>query len=202
MPNLRSSKAVPLGFFIGIGLAILVYLTQPSIIQPMVYTTYSSFINPLQLYELAWMLATIELLLNFSYPLSLICWLVVVITLSLLIRDFNGTITTLLTAILLPTGTWLLFIVKYLYLPGFSISFVLTFLLWQALLPLGVTLGLAVLIALPFSLYQRRKPLTKQAPTTIQLTCSKCRATYRSQPLICVHCGEEGTITENQTKKH
>ena len=201
MPNLRSSKAIPLGFSIGIGLAILVYLTQPSIIQLMVYTTYSSFINPLQLYELAWMLASIELLLNFSHPLSMIYWLIVAFTLSLFIRDLNGTITTLLTALLLPAGTWLLFIIKYLYLPGFSIGFVLTFLLWQTLLPLGITLGLAILVTLPFSLYRRQKPLTSHAPITIQSTCSKCGATYRSQPLICVHCGEEDTITKNQTYK-
>ena len=198
MPNLRSSKAVPLGFFIGIGLAILVYLTQPSIIQPVVYTTYVSFINPLQLYELAWMLATVELLLNFSYPLSVISWLMVATALALLFRDFNVTISTLFAAILLPAGTWLLFIIKYLYLPGFSISFVLTFLLWQTLLPLGITLSPAVLITLPFSLYRRQKPLTKQAPIAIQSTCSKCGSTYRSQPLICVQCGGESTIVENR----
>ena len=201
MPNLRSSKVVPLGFFIGIGLATLVYLTQPTIIQPMVYTTYVSLINPLQLYELAWVLATVELLLNFSYPLSLIVWLIVAVVLALLIRDFNVTISTLIAAILLPAGTWLLFIIKYLYLPGFSIGFVLTFLLWQTLLPLGITLGLAVLITLPFSLYRRQKPLTRHAPTIIQSTCSKCSATYRSQPLICVHCGEEDTIIKNQMNK-
>jgi hypothetical protein len=118
---------------------------------------------------------------------------------ALLIRDLNVTISTLIAAILLPGGTWLLFIIKYLYLPGFSISFVFTFLIWQTLLPLGITFSLALLITLPFSLYRRQIPLSKQAPTTIQSTCSKCGATYRSQPLICVQCGEEGTIIDNQT---
>ncbi|MHA2426978.1 MAG: hypothetical protein ACXADB_03000 [Candidatus Hermodarchaeia archaeon] len=199
MPNLRSSRIAPLGLFIGIGLALLVYLTQPSIIQSMVYTTYNPLISPLQLYELAWILATVELLLNFSFPFSLIFWLIVAIVVALLIRDLNVTISTLIAAILLPAGTWLLFIIKYLYLPGFSINFVLTFLFWQTLLPLGITLGLAVLITLPFSLYRRQKPITKQAPTKIQSTCSKCGTTYHSQPLICVQCGEENTIIENQT---
>jgi hypothetical protein len=199
MPNLRSSKVAPLGLFIGVGLAILFYITQPSLLQSMVNTTYNPLINPLQLYELAWMLATIELLLNFSYPLSLFSWLIVAITIAFLIRDLSVTISTLMAAILLPAGTWLLFVIKYLYLPEFSINFLLTFLVWQTLLPFGVILGLAVLITLPFSFYRRQKPLSKQAPTMIQSMCSKCGTTYRSQPLICVQCGEEGTITENQT---
>jgi uncharacterized OB-fold protein len=60
-------------------------------------------------------------------------------------------------------------------------------------------LGLAAIITLPFTLYRRQKPHSKQIPTTIQSTCSKCGTTYRSQPLICVQCGEEGAIIEKQT---
>lgn len=201
MPNLRSSRVAPLGLLIGIGLAILVYLTQPLIVQSIVYTTYHSLINPLQLYELAWILATVELLLNLSFPLSLILWLTVAIVVALLFRDLNITISTLIAAILLPAGTWLLFIIKYLYLPGFSVDIILTFLLWRTFLPLGLTLSLAALITFPFTLYRRQQPVVKQVPTSIQSICSKCGAVYHSHPLICVQCGEEGRIIEKQSTK-
>jgi len=198
MPKLRRSRITPLGLLIGIGLAIIIYFTHPNLIQTQVYTRYVSLINPLHLYELAWILATIELLLNFSFPFSLILWLSVAIILGVLFRQLSITISTLSAAILLPAGTWLLFITKYFYLPGFSIGFILSFLLWQTLVPLGITLGLATLLTLPFTFYRQQIPLLSKMSTTIQSTCSNCGAVYRSQPLICVQCGKEGTIIEKQ----
>ncbi len=201
MPNLRSSRIAPIGLLIGVGLAVTIFLTQPYIIQTLVSTTYNPLVDPLQLYELAWIMATVDLLLNFSFQYSLILWLSTTIIVALLLRNLNITISTLSAAILLPAGTWLLFTIKYLYLPGFSIGFLLSFIIWQTLVPLSITLGLAMLITLPFMLYRRQKPPITKAPTTIQSACTKCGAVYRSQPLICVQCGEEGTVIEKQQAK-
>ncbi len=201
MPTLRSSRIAPLGLIIGIGLSIIVYLTQPNIIQTIVYTTYNPLVDPLQLYELAWVMATVDLLLNFSFQFSLILWLGVTIVLALLLRNLNITISTLATAMLLPAGTWLIFSIKYIFLPGFSLGFLVSFIVWQIIIPLGLTLGFATLITLPFMLYKRQNPPITKAPASIQFTCIKCDAVYRSQPLICVQCGEEGSIFEKQRTK-
>ncbi len=195
MPNLRSSKIVPLGLLIGVGFAVLIYFSQQLMLFPLVYTTYLPLIDSLQLYELAWIMATIDLLLNMSFQLSLFLWLGIAIIIALTLRNLNITLSTLSAAILLPAGTWLLFAFKYLYLSGFSISFLLSFLIWQTLFPLGITLGLATLVTLPFIVYRRQKPPPSEAPTTVQSTCTNCGTVYQSQPLICVQCGKEGTIT-------
>ena len=122
MPNLRSSKIAPLGLLIGFGFAVLIYFSQQLILYPLVYTTYLPLIDPLQLYELAWIMATIDLLLNMSFQLSLFLWLSIAIIIALTLRNLNITLSTLTAAILLPAGTWLLFTFKYLYLPGFTIG--------------------------------------------------------------------------------
>ena len=194
MPNQRSSKIAPIGLLIGLGLAILIFLTQQSLVYTLVYTTYLPLINPLQLYELAWIMGTIDLLLNLSFLPSLLLWLGTAIVVALVLRNLNIALSTLSAAILLPAGTWLLFIFKYSYLPGFSIGFLLTFLIWQTFIPLGITLGLAALFTLPFMFYRRQKPLATKIPTKILSTCSNCGAVYRSRPIICVQCGKEGTI--------
>jgi hypothetical protein len=198
MPNIRSTRIAPFGLLIGIGLAGILYFTHTLTIQTQVYSIYLSFIDPLQLYELAWIMATVDLLLNFAFPFSLVIWLSVAVITALLLRNLNVTISTLSAAVLLPAGTWLLFMIKYLYLPGFSIVFLISFFFWQILIPLGLILGLAVLITLPFTLHKRQQLPSLKAPSTIQSTCNNCGAIYRSQPLICVQCGEEGTILVKQ----
>lgn len=198
MPPVRNSRIAFLGIPIGIGIAVIIYLTQPYMIQPLVYTTYIALIDPLQLYELAWIMATIDLLLNFSFHFSFILWITVAIIIALLLRKLHITLSTLSAAILVPAGTWLLFTIKYLNLPGFSIGLLLSFLIWQTLLPLGITLGLATFFTLPFIIYQRQKPRVTTAPISIKSTCTKCGAVYRSKPQICVQCGEEDTLIDGQ----
>jgi hypothetical protein len=200
MPSLRSSRIAPLGLLIGIGAAIIIYISQGHMLQPLVYTTYFSLIDPLQLYELAWIMATIDLLLNVFFQFSLILWVIITITIALTIRNLNIALSTLSAAILLPGGTWLLFAIKYLYLPGFSLELLINFLLWQTFIPLGIVLGLATLITLPFTIHQRQQPAPSRAPALIQSTCSKCGATYRSQPLVCIQCGGENTVVVNQAE--
>jgi hypothetical protein len=194
MPTLRSSKFASLGLLLGIGLAIVVYFFQSYNVQMLVYSRYNFLINPLQLYELAWIMATIDLLLNFSFQFSLLLWLSLAILVALCFRRLALTVSTLIVAMLLPAGTWLLFAIKYFYLPPFFPLFLLSFLFWQILVPLGITLGLSALVTLPFTFYRKQKPSIPKMPSTIQSICSNCGAVYRSQPLICVHCGSEGTM--------
>ncbi len=198
MPQIRSSKIAPIGLLIGLSLAITLYFTQTSTIQAQVYTIYFPFVDLLQLFELAWIMATVDLLLNFTFPVSLLLWFSVATIIALLFRSLSVTLSTLSAALLLPAGTWLLFMIKYLYLPGFSIGFLASFFLWQILFPLGLVLGFAALITFPFTFYRRQKPPLHKVPSTIQSACTNCGAVYHSQPLICVYCGAEGAIIETK----
>lgn len=199
MPNPKRSTIVPLGLLISVALAITVYFTQWQVLNSLVYTTYFGFTNPLQLYELAWILATIDYLLNLSLLNSLLLWVAVTIVITLIIRNMSATLTTLTIAILLLGGTWLLFSIKYAFTAGFSISFLFAFFLWQILIPLAIILGLATIVTLPFWLLQRQRPTASLAPTTLEFQCSQCSAKYRSKPLICVHCGKKGSIEPTTT---
>lgn len=194
MPNPKRSTIILLGLLISVALAIIVYFTQWQVLYSLVYTTYFGFTNPLQLYELAWILATIDYLLNFSILNSLLLWIAVTIIVALLIRNVNATLTTLTVAILLLSGIWLLFSIKYAFVVDFSISFLFAFFAWQIMIPLGIILGLATIVTLPFWLLQRQRPTASIAPTTLDFQCSHCSAKYRSKPLICVHCGKKGVI--------
>ncbi|MFX1318675.1 MAG: hypothetical protein ACFE9D_02900 [Promethearchaeota archaeon] len=196
MPHIRSSKIAPIGLLIGFGLAVVLYFTQTSAIQAQVYGIYFPFIDLLQLFELAWIMATVDLLLDFTFPISLMLWLSVAIIIALLFRNLSAALSTLSASLLLPAGTWLLFMIKYLYLPGFSIAFLTSFFLWQILVPLGLVFGVATLITFPFALYRRQQPPLQKIPSTIHSTCTSCGAVYHSQPLICVYCGKEGSIIE------
>ncbi|MFX1341914.1 MAG: hypothetical protein ACFFAL_04380 [Promethearchaeota archaeon] len=194
MPNPKRSIIVPLGLLISIVLAVIVYSTQWAVLYSLVYTTYSGFTNPLQLYELAWILATIDYLLNFSILNSLLLWVGVTVLIAFVIRNINATLTILTIAILLLGGIWLLFSIKYAFAAGFSISFLFAFFSWQILIPLLIILGLATIFSLPFWLLQRQRPVASTAPTALDFECTHCSAKYRSKPLICVHCGGEGSI--------
>lgn len=194
MPNPKRSIIIPLGLLISVVLAVIVYFTQWAILDSLVYTTYFGFTNPLQLYELAWILATIDHLLNFSILNSLLLWVGITILIALVIRNLNATLTILTVAMLLLDGTWLLFSIKYASVVGFSISFLFTFFLWQIIIPLAIILSLATVVSLPFWLLQRQRPTATSAPTTLDFECTHCNAKYRSKPLICVHCSKEGSI--------
>lgn len=197
MPNLKSSTLVPLGLLSGVFLSSVLYFSQPYLIQTIVYTTYIGLINGLQLYELAWILGTIDYLLSFSFMYPLGLWLGFTVIIALLVRKMNASLIIIGTAILLLGGTWLLFTIKYAPEVGFTPGEFFAFILWKILIPLGITLGLAALISLPFSLLQRHQPTTIEAPNILSFVCSNCSAEYRSQPLICVKCGKEGTIEEH-----
>ncbi len=194
MPNLRSAKAAPIGLLVGSALALIIYFTQSNAIQPIVYFTYIGLIEGHQLYELAWIMATIDFLLNFTLIFSLILWFGITIVISLIFRNMSATLSILTVAILLPAGTWLLFAIKYLYLPGFSLALLISFFLWQTLMPLGIILGFAALLSLPFILLHRKQLHQEKVPTAIRFACSMCGAEYWSKPVICVECGEEDTI--------
>ncbi|MFX0079305.1 MAG: hypothetical protein ACFE8O_08705 [Candidatus Hermodarchaeota archaeon] len=194
MPNPRRSIIVPLGLLISVVLAVIVYFTQWPALYSLVNTTYSGFTNPLQLYELAWILATIDYLLNFSILNSLLLWVGITVPIALIIRNINATLTILAIAILLLGGTWLLFSIKYAFVVGFSISYLFAFFSWQIMIPLVIILGLATIVSLPFWIFQRQRPITSTAPMALDFECSHCSAKYRSKPLICVHCGSEGSI--------
>jgi hypothetical protein len=62
------------------------------------------------------------------------------------------------------------------------------------MIPLAIIQGLATIVSLPFWLVQRQRPVAISAPTTLDFECTHCNAMYRSKPLICVHCGREGSI--------
>ncbi|MDO8123965.1 MAG: hypothetical protein Q6364_06265 [Candidatus Hermodarchaeota archaeon] len=194
MPNPKRSIIVPLGLLISVVLAVIVYFTQWPVLYSLVYNTYAGFTNPLQLYELAWILATIDYLLNFSILYSLLLWVGITILIALIIRNLNATLTVLTVAMLLLGGTWLLFSIKYAFVAGFSISFLFTFFFWQIVIPLAIILGLATIVSLPFWLLQRQRPAATSAPTTFDFECTHCNTKYRSKPLICVRCGKEGSI--------
>ncbi len=194
MPNPKRSIIVPLGLLISVVLAVFVYFTQWPVLDSLVYTTYSGFTNPLQLYELAWILATIDYLLNFSILNSLLLWIGITILIALIIRNLNATLTVLTVAMLLLDGTWLLFSIKYATVAGFSISFLFSFFFWQIMIPLAIILSLAAIVSFPFWLLQRQRPAATSAPTTLDFECTHCGEKYRSKPLICVHCGKEGLI--------
>ncbi|MHA2315129.1 MAG: hypothetical protein ACXACF_07570 [Candidatus Hermodarchaeia archaeon] len=155
MPNPKRSTIILLGLLISVALAIIVYFTQWQVLYSLVYTTYFGFTNPLQLYELAWILATIDYLLNFSILNSLLLWIAVTIIVALLIRNVNATLTTLTVAILLLSGIWLLFSIKYAFVVDFSISFLFDrlLLLFQPLWTFSVLIVVRSIAPNPSSVY-------------------------------------------------
>ncbi len=196
MPKPRSSYTVSFGLLSSVTLSVFIFLIQPALIQTLVYTTYTGLIDAFQLYELAWILATIDYLLNFSFIVPLSLWITMSIIVALLIRNMITTLSIVSIAVLLPGCIWLLFTIKYALVAGFTIGFIFSFFLWQIVVPLIITLGIASIVSLPFWALRRRQPDVTVAPVTMNFVCSQCGNQYRSKPLICVQCGKEGTIEE------
>ena len=196
MPRLRSATTTTIGLLTGIIASILVFITQFSALQSMVYSTYLGLIASYQLYELAWILATLDFLLNFSNPFSLLLWGILAIVIALMIRKVNTTLTAVVIAVLFPGGVWLLFATKYATILGFSFAYFLGFVLWQLLLPIAVLALVAGVMLFPFWVLQRGSKATGEPIMTTKFVCSGCGVTYRSKPVICVECGEEGLIRE------
>ena len=197
MPRLRSATTATIGLLTGIISSVLIFFTQFPALQSMVYTTYLGLIASFQLYELAWILATLDFLLNFSNPFVLLLWVITTFFLVLMIRKINAAITAVVIAVLLPGGIWLLFAIKYATVLGFSPVHLLSFFLWQLSLPLALVSLVAALTALPFWVLQRGSQTKDELTKPLVFLCSNCGATYRSKPLICVECGKEGVIRES-----
>jgi hypothetical protein len=194
MPNLRSRVAVPLGLIIALIMSTTIFFFDNSIVQSLVQTTYAVFIDPNQLFEIAWLLATIDTLLNLTNPLSLILWCTLIICGSLAIHSMNSALKMIGAAIIFPGGTWILFAYKYAYQIGLSIPFLFYFLIWRLIIPLGLSLSATGIISIPFWVLNRRRPIIVEKPAVIHFVCQKCGAEYRSNPIVCVHCGSEGEI--------
>ncbi|MFX1243648.1 MAG: hypothetical protein ACFE8F_01730 [Promethearchaeota archaeon] len=198
MPQLRSFTTTSIGLLAGITASVLVYLTHFKILYSMVYSTYFGLINSLQFYEVAWILATFDFLLNLMNPFSFFLWVLMAFLFALILRNMNATLTVLAIAVLLPAGTWLLFAVKYAVFLGFTPPLLFALFLCRLLFPLALVTTLASLTTLPFWMIQRRQGASVETSRVVQFACSSCGAKYRSKPLICVECGREGVIYADQ----
>lgn len=194
MPHLRSATTTTIGLLTGIVVSILMFVIQSSALQSMVYSTYLGLITSFELYELAWILATLDFSLNFSNPFSLLVWGVSAIILALMIRKVKTTLTAVVIAVIFPGGIWLLFAIKYASVLGFSFAYLLSFFLWQLLFSLAVLSLVAGITTFPFWILHRSPKIAGEPIMTTNFVCSGCGATYRSKPLICVECGKEGLI--------
>jgi len=194
MPNLRSRIAVPSGILIAIIISLIIYYLDLSAVNSLVYTTYANFINPNQLFEIAWVLATIDNLLNLTNPLSLILWCTTIIGASLAIHNMNSALKLIGTSLIFPCATWLLFAFKYAAQTGMNPLTIGFFFVWRFMIPLGLSLSATGLISIPFWILNRRKPTIIEKPIAIRYVCQQCGAEYRSNPTVCVHCGSEGKI--------
>jgi hypothetical protein len=197
MPHLRSATTTTIGLLTGFVTSVLVFFTHFSALQSMVYSTYLGLITTFQFYELAWILATLEFLLNFSNPFTLLLWVIAAIVLALIIRKVTTALSAVIIAVLFPGGIWFLFGIKYAAVLGFSSVYLLSFLLWQLLLPLTVVSLVASMTAFPFWVLTRGSITQDELTKTVKFACSNCDAIYRSKPVICVECGKEGLVREN-----
>ncbi len=194
MPNLRSRIAVPSGILIALTISLIIYYLDLPTVHSIVFTSYAGFIDPNQLYEVAWLLATIDNLLNLANPLSLIIWCTIIIGTSLAIHNMNSSLKLIGTAIIFPGATWLLFTFKYAAQAGMSLLTIECFFLWRLIIPLVLGLSATGLISIPFWISSHRKPTVTETPIAIQFICQECGAQYRSNPTVCVQCGSEGRI--------
>ena len=197
MPHLRSATTTTIGLLTGFVTSVIVFLTHFFALQSMVYSTYLGLITAFQFYELAWILATLEFLLNLSNPFTLLLWVITAFVLALIIRKVTTALSAVNIAVLFPGGIWLLFGIKYASVLGFSTVHLLSFLLWQLLLPLMLVSLVAGTTAFPFWVLTRGSMTQDELTKTVKFACSNCGVTYRSKPVICVECGKEGLIRES-----
>jgi hypothetical protein len=170
------------------------FLFQGASVQTLVYTTYAGLVAPaVQRFEVAWLLATIDRLLDLSVNCSLLLWIGFPVIVALSVRQPAGVFKALATGVLLPAGTWLLFAYKYLAVDGLSAVFP-PFLLWRLLVTLCFAWAIAGVLVLPFWLRSRKVSESTKAPTAVRYVCQQCGAEYTSNPAICVRCGAEGTV--------
>lgn len=194
MTNSKSSVVTPFGILLALVVAAFLFLLQGPVIQGTVYSTYINFIVPHQLYSVAWVLATMDHLLNLTTPFPLLFWGILVFVTSLILRNVKIAIKMMLSTLILPLGTWLLFSIKYAVIIPLSFNFFLSF-LWGRLFPsLVFVLVLTALVSLPFWIWARKQREPEVPRKSMAFGCSRCGAEYRSKPLVCIHCGAEYTI--------
>jgi len=194
MPHLSSAAATSLGFGGSLALGMLTYLFQNISIQNLVYSTYAGFVAPgVQLFEVAWLLATIDWLLDLSVGWSLILWTCFAVVVALGVRQPSGVLKAVSTGILLPAGIWLLFAYKYLALSGLGAALP-SFLLWRLFTTLCFGCVVASVLTIPFLLRGRKLSKPAKASMAVRFVCQRCGAEYKSNPAVCVRCGAEGTV--------
>jgi hypothetical protein len=200
MPNLPSFAAASIGCGAAVGMSALTYVFQAPWVLSLVYSTYAGLVVPeLLLFEVAWLLATIDRLLDLSVSLSLVLWIALAILVTLSVRDPAGVFKVLGAAVLLLGGTWLLFAYKYAAVSGLGIL-LLPFLVWRLLLTLCLTWVTAGVLVLPFWLKARRVSEAIPTPTAVRFVCQGCGAEYSSNPSVCVRCGAEGAIRKKPNR--
>ena len=201
MANIRSSAPIPLGIVIASVLALLVYILDERALNTLVFSAYSGLVDSsasTKFFEVAWLLATLDRLLDITSLLSLLLWLFVIIIGVLAFRRPTSSIKMTLTAPLLFGGIWLIFVYKYTSIAAFTLTIFLSFLLYRFLTTLGVTLFGTLLFCFPFWLAKRRHSELVRAPDPVLFICKKCGVTYRSNPLVCTECGAEGGVLKRQ----
>lgn len=194
MPNLPSAAAASIGLGAALAMGMFTFLFQTASVQTLVYTTYASLVAPaVQQFEVAWLLATIDRLLDLSVTYSLLLWIGFPVIVALSVRQPAGVFKALAAGVLLPAGTWLLFAYKYVAVSGLSGVFP-PFLLWRLLVTLCFAWVIAGVVVLPFWLRGRRVSESTKAPAAVHFVCQQCGAQYSSNPAVCVRCGAEGTV--------
>lgn len=201
MTNIRSSAPIPLGIIVASVLALLVFFLDERALNTLVFSTYSGLVNSSAspaFFEVAWLLATLDRLLDPASLLSLILWLCVIILGVLVFRQPTSSIKMAVTAPLLFGGVWLIFAYKYTSFAAFTLTIFLSFLLYRLLLTLGMIIFVTLLFCAPFWLTKRRHSETVSASDAVLFICKKCGATCRSNPLVCIECGAEGELLKQE----
>ena len=191
MPEVRNHTAAPLGVLLALVMSIVIYWLDMPALLSIVTTTYMEV--AMVSFEAAWLLATLDHLLNLNAPLPRLLWIVAIILLAFTLRHPASSSKAVAAFLLTPAITWMIFAYKYAALPllGFP------FLIWRILLPLILGLAITGILSLPFWLLTSRRTQIGEKPKSIRFTCQSCGAEYRSNPLICVKCGARGTIKRN-----
>lgn len=194
MPNLPSAAAACIGLGAALAMGTFTFLFQTASVQALVYTTYAGLLTPgVQRFEVAWLLATIDWLLDLSVTWSLLLWICFAVVVGLSVRQPAGVFKAVSAGVLLPAGTWLLFAYKYVAVSGLGAVFP-PFLFWRLFMTLCFAWLITGLLVLPFWLKGRKASESTKAATAVRFVCQQCGAEYDSNPVVCVRCGAEGTV--------
>ncbi len=199
MTDIRSSAPIPMGIAVASVFALLVFTLDNGVLNTLVFSTYYGLVDSstyATFFEVAWLLATFDRLLDLTSLLSILLWLCVILLGVLVFRQPNNSIKMTLTAPLLYGGAWFIFAYKYASVAAFTLPIFLFFLLYRFLITLGVIAFGTLTLCFPFWLANRRHTDPVRVSEGVQSICKKCGAAYRSNPLVCIECGEEREIPE------